>query len=227
MFAILLHKDLEPFYYNIGSFPTAIFTMLLVVCVLYWLVAVLGFIDLDVFDIDGLDAEGVDISDPTGVQNGIAGMLMKFGLNGVPFTIMFTFIVMIGWCVSYYLMHFLDPLIPGWVVARWVVGIPVLLGSLFVAVLLTAQLIKPIRKFFADADLEEKTPILGQKAVVRSTRVDKNFGEVLLADGGAGLLLKARATGDDVFQRGDVVIIFEHLAETNAYRVISEQEFVG
>ena len=45
MFAILLHESMDPFYRNIASFPTALFTVLLAVCVLYWLCAVLGFVE--------------------------------------------------------------------------------------------------------------------------------------------------------------------------------------
>ena len=48
-----------------------------------------------------------------------------------------------------------------------------------------------------------------------------------LDDGGAGLILKARTTGDDRFVKGDKVVILEMLEDQNVYRVISEQEFLG
>ena len=69
--------------------------------------------------------------------------------------------------------------------------------------------------------------VLGQTAIVRTSRVDQGFGEALLEDGGAGLIFKVRATGDDVFARGDRVVLFEHLPDENVYRVISESEFKG
>ncbi len=43
---------MDPFYQNITSFPTVIFTFVLAICVLYWLLAVLGVVDIDVLDID-------------------------------------------------------------------------------------------------------------------------------------------------------------------------------
>jgi len=52
MFAILLSERMDPFYQNISSFPTAIFTFLLAVVTLYWVVAVLGLVDIDVLDFD-------------------------------------------------------------------------------------------------------------------------------------------------------------------------------
>ena len=48
MFAILLTEGMDPFYQNIASFPTVFFTFFLLVTVLYWLAAVLGFVEIDV-----------------------------------------------------------------------------------------------------------------------------------------------------------------------------------
>lgn len=227
MFALLLHKDMEPFYQNVSSFPTAVYTLLLIVCLLYWAVAVLGLVDLDILDIDGMDAEGVNLEDPTGVQHGIAGLLLKLGLNGVPLTIVITIVSLVGWVLCYVVMHFVSVLTPDWTWLRWLTGVPIFLGTLLVSALVTAQVIKPIRSFLIKADQDLNTPIIGQTAVVRSSKVDDQFGEILLDDGGAGLLLKARANSGESFQRGDVVVIYEHLRHINAYRVMSEKEFSG
>ena len=51
MFAFLLHESMDPFYQNISSFPTAIYTVLLGICLVYWLGAVLGLFDLDLLDL--------------------------------------------------------------------------------------------------------------------------------------------------------------------------------
>jgi len=68
--------------------------------------------------------------------------------------------------------------------------------------------------------------IIGQTALVRTSRVDDNFGEAVLEDGGAGLILKVRATGSEKFKAGDKVVIFEKIdIENNVYRVISEDDF--
>ena len=99
MFAILLSEKMDPFYQNIASFPTAFFTFFLVICLLYWLVAVLGFIDLDVLDIDIPDPDGqlgvnqTDLSTP----DVLAGLMLKPGLYGVPGTIIVSFIALFGW----------------------------------------------------------------------------------------------------------------------------------
>ena len=99
--------------------------------------------------------------------------------------------------------------------------------SLFAATWLTSKAIKPLRPLFKNATTETHKHIIGQTAVVRTSRVDETFGEATMADGGAGLILKIRSTGDETFSKGDRVVIFERLNDDNIYRVISEKEFSG
>lgn len=228
MFAILLSDKMDPFYQNIASFPTVFFTFFLAICVLYWLVAVLGFVDLDVLDFDIPDVDGelgankTDLSTP----DMLAGLMMRLGLNGVPTTIIISFMSLFGWLICYFIVHFLFGIVPDGVL-RYLVGIPVLFGSLFVAAMITAQVIKPLRPLFKSATKHSKKHVLGQTAIVRTSRLDQGFGEVMLEDGGAGLIFKARASGDHVFKKGDRVVLFEYLEKEHAYRVISEEEFLN
>jgi hypothetical protein len=230
MFAILLSDKMDPFYQNIGTFPTLIYTILLVVCVLYWAGAVLGFVDLDFldFDLDGLDLDGADINaDSThSTPDVLAGLLLRFGLVGVPVTVSITILTLVGWLLCYYAVHFIFGFIPGSLL-KFAGGIAVLFGTLYVSAMVTGVLIKPIRPLFLKATQETIKQVLGQTAIVRTSRVDNDFGEASLDDGGAGLILKVRTTGSDHFSKGDKVVIYEKLSEQNIYRVISEEEFVG
>lgn len=229
MFAILLSEGMNPFYQNIASFPTVIFTFFLVVAVFYWLVAVLGLVDMDILDFDIPDVDGeLGVNPDSGLSNPdvLAGLMLKFGLNGVPVTIIVSFIALFGWIICYYTVHFLFPFIPSGLLT-YLAGIPVFLFSFVVAVLITAQVIKPLRTFFKSTNQETTKYTLGQVAIVRTSRVDNDFGEAVLEDGGAGLILKVRTTGDETFKQGDRVVLFEYIQETNIYRVISEQEFAG
>lgn len=223
MFAILLSKELDPFYQNIGSFPTVIFTFFLVICVFYWLVAVLGWIDIDILDFDVPDVDlGVD-SDLT-TPNVLAGLMMRLGLNGVPVTVIVSLIALIGWIICYYIVHFLFGLVPDGLL-RYLVGLPVFIGCLYIAALITSVLIKPLRPLFKNAQVQAVKHILGQTAVVRTSKIDNDFGEVMLADGGAGLILKARTFGDVSFKKGEKVVLLEYIEADDVYRVISEEEF--
>ena len=227
MFALLLHESMDPFYQNIASFPTALFTVLLGVCVLYWLCAVLGFVDIDLLD---YDAPGGDIGDLGDGQsdvtslNVLAGLLLKLGLNGVPVTIIVSIVTLFGWTLCYFAVHFIFP----WVaegVLRYLVGIPIFFAALYIAVFITSVLIRPLRPLFKSATQNTLKRVLGQTAVVRTSRVDVNFGEANFDDGGAGLILKVRASEGQTFSKGDRVVLLEYRKDTNTYRVISETEF--
>ncbi len=233
MFAILLTEGMNPFYQNISSFPTVFFTFFLALFTLYWLVAVLGLVSIDILDFDMPDIDGADIdvgdldvgdaSDLTNA-NVLAGLMLRFGLNGVPVTIVISFIALFGWIISYYSVYFLFSFIPAGMF-QYLAGIPVLLISLYSAAMITAFAIKPLRPLFKKAQQETEKIVIGQVAIVRTSRVDESFGEAVLADGGAGLILKIRSNANSHFKKGDKVVLFEYVKETNVYRVISEQEF--
>lgn len=228
MFAILLSERMDPFYQNIASFPTVFFTFFLGLSFLYWLIAMLGWVEIDALDFDIPDLDGdLGVNTDNGMSNpdALAGLMLKLGLNGVPVTIIVSIISLIGWLICYYLVHFLMPWVPDGIL-RYVIGIPILLGSLYLAALLTAQIIRPLRPLFKETTQSAKA-IIGQIAVVRTSTVDESFGEAIMEDGGAGLLLKVRATGDTTFKKNDRVVLFEYLAEQGVYRVISEDEFNG
>ncbi|OMH34039.1 DUF1449 domain-containing protein [Motiliproteus sp. MSK22-1] len=218
---------MDPFYQNISSFPTVFFTFILSVCLLYWLVAVLGFADIDILDFDLPDVEGgLPGSQGSGFSaaDTLAGLMLKLGLNGVPVTIIVSFIALIGWLLSYFTVHFLFGIVPDGIL-RYLFGLLVVGGVLYAAAMITSVIIRPLRPLFKQAQQETHKYVLGQVAIVRTSRVDNSFGEATLDDGGAGLILKVRSFGDTVFKKGDRVVLLEYVKEEYVYRVISEAEF--
>lgn len=224
MFAIFLHESMNTFHQIVTSFPTAIFTVLLIVCMLYWIIAVLGMVDLDVLDLD-YDGD-IDAADSTAAQDGIAGLLLRFGLGGVPLTIILTFISIFGWLISYYATYFLKPVVPT-TLLKILASIGILAASLYMAVMLTSIVIRPIRKLFAKLDIDETKHIIGQTATVRSSVVNTERGEAILNDGGAGLLLNVRASDNEEFHKNDEVVIIEQINDNNLFRVVAKSEFDG
>ncbi|WP_323814227.1 DUF1449 domain-containing protein [Cellvibrio sp. NN19] len=218
---------MNEFLLTIVSFPTVFFTFWLGLALLYWLFASFGLVDIELLDVDGPDLDGQlhSHAEHTFAET-FSGILLRLGLNGVPVTIVITLIALVGWFTCYYLSYF-ESFLLGYNWLRYLAGIPILIFSFYVGVLMTAQIIKPLRKLFTKADQHIEKKILGQVAVVRSSRVDAQFGEVNFDDGGAGLILFARSFGDKVFVRGDRVILLEYVPEQHHYRVISEAEFLG
>ena len=227
MFAIFFSDVMDPFYKNVVSFPTVVFTVCIVFCLFYWLIAVLGLIDFDFLDFDIPDGD-VDFGPDSGVDNVgvLAGLLMKLGLVGVPFPIVFSILSIIGWFISYYAVYFIFPWIPEGPL-QFLAGIPMLLVTLYLTALITGKIIKPLRPVFQATNQEVQKQIIGKEAVVRTSRVDANFGEATVEDGGAGLIVKVRSFRDETFQRGDTVVLLEYIETENVYKVIAKNEFIN
>lgn len=226
MFAIFLSEKMNPFYEIISSFPTVFFSVFLLLCIFYWCFAVLGMIEIDVFDFDtpdidiALDADGEPLTD----LSVMAGVLFKFGLNGVPISIIVSIISLLGWFFSFLVVYYIFPYVPGDIL-KVIAGIGVLLAVLYISAIITAYIIKPLRPIFLATNQDTQKVILGQTAVVRTGEVNKKFGEAFLEDGGAGLILKVRSYKDEVFKKNDRVVLLEYVKESNIYKVISEVDF--
>jgi len=223
MFAILFSERMDPFYQICASFPTIIFFALLVFSMLYWILAALGMVDIDILDFDVAEPDAGDSLNNLDIMSGI---LLKLGLNGVPLTIIITLISLVGWVVSFLLVYFIFPWLPEGFV-QFAVGIPVFFVAGYFAALITAVLIKPLRPLFLTADQQVEKHLLGKVAIVRTGRVDQAFGEANLADGGAGLILKVRSYEGETFKKGDHVVLLEYTPSENTYKVVSEAEFIG
>ena len=223
MFAVFLHESMNPFHQTVTSFPTVIYTVLLIVCVLYWAIAMLGLVDLEILDID-LDGD-IDSTDSAETQSILAGVLLKLGLNGVPLTIVLTIIAIIGWLICYYTTYFGAKLLPDLNIIKIIAALVTFVIASYITVLITAQVIKPLRALFSKLDVDETKHIIGQTVVVRSSVVNTERGEAFMNDGGAGVLLNIRTSAGSEFKKGDHVVVIEKLERDNHYKVIAESEF--
>lgn len=219
MFAIFLHEGMNQFHQTATSFPTVIYTILLMVCMAFWLIGLLGFGGFDTIDID------TEFDTDTGKPEGMVGFLLRYNLNHVPFTIILTFFALFGWIISFLIVVYLGGFIPTAILSI-VFKVVTLVISAYLSLLITSQAIRPIRKLFITLNVDEKIHIIGQTATIRSTQANDHSGEALLNDGGAGILLNVRTSSkNEVFNKGDEVVLIEELNENNLYRIISKNEF--
>lgn len=196
------------------SFPTLVFSVLLAVAMFYWLLAVVGLVELDVFPLGmSPDGEGLELG-------GVAGLLMKVGLDGVPLTLVLTVLTFFAWLISYFAGFFLLQHLP-WDLLRHGLGAVAAVLAVVVALPFTGLALRPFRGLFAKVKAVDSVSLLGEVAVVRSPVVSQAQGTASLNDGGAGLILQVRADPGR-FVRGDRVVLAEYIESQNAYRVIGE-----
>lgn len=207
------------FIHKISLYPTFIFTGLVMFVTLYWIVSLLGMADMDSVDLG--DAGGdVDASDLSSAGF-VSGLLLKFGLYGVPLIIILTLISLIGWLLSYLYTSLLHQWFNSGIL-YYVFGTGALVLVLVVSMWLTGLIISPIRKNIAKIPKRDAASNIGKIAIVRTLSVTESHGEAELSDGGAGLILRVRPESESCAQplkQGDKVVLVEYLDEANAYRV--------
>lgn len=205
------------FITKISLYPTIIFTGLVMFVTLYWVVSLLGMADMDSVDLGG---SGGDADVSTLSSTGFfTGLMLKFGLYGVPLIIILSLISLIGWLLSYLYTSFLHQYLDSGVL-YYLFGTGALIFVLVVSMWLTGIIISPIRKNIAKIPKRNSSNNVGKIAVVRTLSVTDKHGEAELNDGGAGLILKIRSdTNDGLLKQGDRVMLIEYLDEANIYRV--------
>lgn len=196
-------------------YPTAIFTGLVLLCLLYWVALIVGAADIDALDFGG-DSPSAESA---------SGLLMKFGLADLPNTVVVSAIAVVGWLVSFWLCASLIRVIPGGAVG-FLINTAILLGTLPLAARLAGWLLSPVRPLFMQMNREHRFEVIGRSAVVRTGEVTPSFGEATVEDGGAGLILKVRSFPAEHFSHGDRVVVVERL-EDGAYRVVAETELTA
>ncbi|MBX2859492.1 MAG: DUF1449 domain-containing protein [Cellvibrionaceae bacterium] len=211
---------METFLATITAFPTVIFTSLFIFCIFYWLMALIGLVDLDVPGAEVPDAAGDSMSS----LSAFTGLMVKLGLQGVPFPLTLSLITVMGWACCYFSCLLLLPFIATGL-TKYLLGIPVFLLSFFAAIYITSKIINPLRPMFLSAEQRAEHTLIGKTATVRSSRVDSEFGEANVKSAGAELIINVRACQEAVFEKGDRVVLLEHVKPGNFYKVISEEEF--
>jgi len=203
------------FITKISLYPTIVFTGLVMFVTLYWMVSLLGMADMDTVDIGDASGEGSSFTS----SGFVSGLLLKFGLYGVPLIVILSLISLIGWLLSYFYTSFLHQNFDSGIL-YYLFGTGALIFVLVISMWLTGIIISPIRNKIAKIPRRNAASNIGKIAVVRTLSVTDKHGEVELNDGGAGLILKIRSDiNDGSLKQGDRVMLVEYLEAANTYRV--------
>lgn len=246
------------------TYPTVVFSAALALAVAYWLLVILGAVDLDdggghegVLDalaakgdaaahaagamhdgaLDALAAKADAAAHATGDLDvpGLdeAAAAGAFSLRRAPVSVTASFVALFGFIVSYLAMHFAGPLATRLMPEAWF-GTAVLVASLGVALPLTSFATRPFERLFRTNEGRKRDELVGSLCQVRSGRVDGGFGQAVLQDEGAELLLDVRVEvgGERIgeppppMKRGDWAIIIGYDEERSAYLVEPYGELV-
>lgn len=203
-------------YYNLPL------TILLGFVVFFWLLSLLGTVDLDTLDVD-LDTEvnadvDVDLDGSDGATDGFLGALLRFvNAQDVPVMVILSLLTLLMWGLAIVGNFYLNPHESGLLA----------LGFLFINFILSTLLVKaitePLRPFMRAIknDQEHQEPLVGLSGVVKSRVLDSGFGQVEVPrDKGAPALLNAiLPEGREALVRGDRILVIDFDQERDKYLV--------
>jgi hypothetical protein len=195
------------------SFPTLPLSVLLLIAIAYWLLCMLGALELDVVDIPEL-GDG-DAGAGAGL---LTGLFLRLRLEGLPFALIYTAVVLIAWVFTYLFSALALERIESDTL-RFALGVCTIPTALLVSLPFAGWILQPFRGLFARSEGRKAESLLGEIVHVRSPQVNEHVGTAAYDDGGAGLIIQVRCVGA-VIGRGERALVVEYLQAQNAYRVV-------
>ena len=204
--------------WNLAISPQVLpLTILLVPVALYWLLNVLGAVDLDFLDVD-FDHDTHGAHHDSSHDSWFHGALRFVNATDVPVMIVLSVLVILLWAcamIGNLWFNAQQSGLTGGIIAG---------TALVAAVVLTRYVVAPLKPFFRliRADDEKHPPVVGRSGIVRTAWVDERSGQVEIEMQGAPLLLNAKvAAGTFSLPRNTEVIVVSHDAVTGVYTVRS------
>lgn len=222
------------------SFPAVVYTVLLGVVLVYWGFVVVGAIELGEGSdgaLDGLGGDsalgaakgalhghvdGGDFGDVDGdgdadEGSALAHLANALHLKSVPVTAILSLIITFSWLGCTVGMQLVSRTFPhgGGSLWAWLVFVI----SPLLALPLTSLVARPLRRVFTQRPATQRRDLIGKTCVVRTGTVTSSFGEALLEDGGAGLVVRVRVDRDVPVKRGDQMLIVDWDGEHESFLV--------
>lgn len=178
-------------------------TGLLGLVAVFWLLSLLGTVDIDSFDIEfEADAEG----GTEGSGEGVFGFFMKLvNAQDIPVTLIFSLLTLFMWSIALISNYYLNPAESGWV------AMGLLLANFVVSVLLVKAVTEPLRPVMRAIknDQEHQEPLVGLSGTVKSGTIDRDFGQVEVprTNGAPALLNAILPENHEPLSRGKQVLV--------------------
>jgi hypothetical protein len=185
------------------TFPTALFSFLLLVAIGYWVVVLLSVADPDPF-------EASDVDGGAEAGSGLVSVLTAAGLGGLPATVVLTALIALAWFFSLAGSALVDG-VRGPAPLRavlWTALLPVALGGAWLG---TRSLVVPLRRMLPDRPPPSRRDFVGRQCVVRTGEVGLDFGqaEVTAADGSTAVI-QVRLAGTAPTGAGWLAIVYDY-----------------
>lgn len=202
------------------SFPMVVFSVPLVFVVMYWLIYVVGGLDLDFLESStGLLEGGGEVIDSSieaaeglvkgGDSRGVLSRYLRLG--EVPLTVIGSAWVILGFAVTFLTLYGLQGIsfLPS--------GILSLTAGVAGATALTRPLLTPIVPVFASNLARERSTLVGELCNLTTGRVDGGFGQAEVFLGGDHLVFQVRCDSPNTMKRGGQALMVSYDERREAF----------
>ncbi|MDF1753852.1 MAG: DUF1449 family protein [Verrucomicrobiales bacterium] len=195
-------------------------TILLGVVILYWVVALLGLVDIDIggdFDLDvDTDAESGHEEGVDAASGNFVNSAMRFaGFADAPMMFVLSVFVVMVWVFNLIANMYFNPLESG--TQATMLLLPVAVVG-FVSTRLLVRPLRPVMKMLKAK--EAPAAIIGEQAVVVSASLDHEFGRVQIDFDGRPLVLNAVISNQDQkLKKGAQVLVVSKIEDSENYIV--------
>lgn len=186
-----------------------VFTVMLILVVLYWICVILGAFDIELFDVDldiGTDIDAdVDIDADTEVHGPgfLRAFLAFFYVGEVPVMVLLSVMVCSMWFISMFGNYYLNP------AQSWLIAMPIFIGNLFASLMIIKAIGKPLKKFFDmfEKDYNAPRPVLGRLCTVTTTKVSDELGQAQVKTKGAEITLNVITENGETLHKGEQAVV--------------------
>lgn len=225
-----LRPTMYELYQTAFSGVNFVYSLLLCTILVYWLIVILGVLDIDAFDLDidaGLDLDADVDASMLDSADGAFSWLAYFNIGKVPVMLFMTVVALTMWVVSVEGNQFLDQYKDGWIAEnRVLIAAGLAIPNIIFALHIGKWFVVPIA--WATRHRKQVTNLDGKVCKVTSAEVTEKGGrcEMSITDGSH--ILSARTTNGEVLKKGDAVEIVKHIVDESAtkdhYVVTKHQE---
>lgn len=194
------------------QFPTVVFTFLLGLLALYWLLVIVRIAPLELFERDSLK------------EDHLASTLVSLGFAGVPATLALTIILLIAGGLTLAIEILVLSFLPLGML-RIPVGVLVLWGTLALASPLAAAICQAMHRGLHRYRPFTRRCLLGETVVVTECQGAGEVAEGVL-DNEPNAVVKLHSKTGALPMQGQRRVLVKYLAAEGAYRSVSEQAYL-
>ncbi len=190
-------------------------TILLIFVIFYWIIVIIGAIDIDSLDFDMDSDVDVDADVDGEVElEGLSSVLAFFNIGQMPLMIFVTFFTIPLWAITLLANDFLG-------ISSFVLGLILLLVGIFVSLFIAKFLTIPIAKFYMKVreNTEAVKHIVGQICTAKLPITSGQKGQAEIKVKGTSVLISAKTKEGVEIKKGETALVIDFNETENFYYV--------